>query len=71
MHYAHKNIPETVAAFSDLGAKYLIPTQWGTFALGDEPAGYPALDLKRHISDNRLDPSRCIIMSIGQILVLQ
>ena len=71
MHYAHKNIPETIDAFNDIGAKYLIPTQWGTFALGDEPAGYPALDLKRHIADNRLDPSRFIIMDIGQILIFQ
>ncbi len=71
MHYAHKNIPETIDAFNDMGAKYLIPTQWGTFALGDEPAGYPALDLKRHIADNRLDPSRFIIMDIGELLVLQ
>jgi L-ascorbate metabolism protein UlaG (beta-lactamase superfamily) len=71
MHYAHKNIPETIDAFNDLGAKYCIPTQWGTFALGDEPAGYPALDLKRHIADNQLDPSRFIVMNIGQIVMMR
>jgi L-ascorbate metabolism protein UlaG (beta-lactamase superfamily) len=71
MHYAHKNIPETIDAFNDLGAKYLIPTQWGTFALGDEPAGYPALDLKRYIADHQLEPSRFIIMDIGQIVLIE
>lgn len=67
MHYAHKDIPEVLDAFRDLGAMYFIPTQWGTFHLGDEPPGYPALDLKRHIKERNLDPSRFIIMDIGQI----
>ena len=67
MHYAHKNIPEVLDAFGDLGATYMIPTQWGTFHLGDEPPGFPALDLKRHIKEKNLDPSRFIIMDIGQI----
>jgi len=67
MHYAHKSIPEALDAFDDLGARYFIPTQWGTFALGDEPPGYPALDLKRNIKERNLDPSRFLILEIGQI----
>jgi L-ascorbate metabolism protein UlaG (beta-lactamase superfamily) len=67
MHYAHKSIPESLDAFTDLGAEYFIPTQWGTFHLGDEPPGYPALDLMRHIKERNLDPSRFIILDIGQI----
>lgn len=67
MHYAHLNIPEALAAFRDLGARYFIPTQWGTFHLGDEPPGYPALDLKKAIQKRNLDPSRFLIMDIGQI----
>jgi len=67
MHYAHKNIPEVLDAFRELGATYFIPTQWGTFHLGDEPPGYPALDLKRHIKERNLDASRFIIMDIGQM----
>ncbi len=70
MHYAHMDIPEALAAFHDLGARFFIPTQWGTFALGDEPAGYPELDLKRHIKDRRLDPAPFLIMDIGQIVPL-
>ncbi|MHC1727695.1 MAG: MBL fold metallo-hydrolase [Syntrophobacteraceae bacterium] len=67
MHYAHKSIPEALDAFHDIGAKYFIPTQWGTFRLGDEPAGYPALDLVRTVKDRNLDPSRFLLLDIGQI----
>jgi N-acyl-phosphatidylethanolamine-hydrolysing phospholipase D len=67
MHYAHKSIAEAVDAFHDLRARYFIPAQWGTFALGDEPPGYPALDLRRTIRERNLDPSRFLILDIGQI----
>jgi len=67
MHYAHMDIKETIDAFFDLGAKYFIPTQWGTFWLGDEPPGYPVLELQQRIKANGLDPSRFIIMDIGEI----
>ena len=39
MHYAHMDAREALDAFRDLGARYFIPTQWGTFRLGDEPIG--------------------------------
>lgn len=68
MHAQHMNIEEAVKGFEDLGASYFIPTQWGTFHLGSEPAGFPGLDLTRHIKKNNLDPSRFRIMDIGQIL---
>jgi L-ascorbate metabolism protein UlaG (beta-lactamase superfamily) len=71
MHYAHMNIPEALAAFRDLGARYFIPTQWGTFHLGDEPPGYAALDLKNTIQKRNLDSSRFIIMDIGQIRLVR
>ena len=67
MHYAHVNIDEALSAFRDLGARRFVPTQWGTFHLGEEPPGYPALDLEKHIRENRLDPSRFLIMDIGQV----
>jgi len=70
MHYAHVNIPEAIQAFEDLNARYFIPTQWGTFHLGDEPPGYPIIELKREIQSRNLDPSRFIIMDIGQIVPL-
>jgi N-acyl-phosphatidylethanolamine-hydrolysing phospholipase D len=70
MHYSHMNVDESMDAFQDLGARYFIPMQWGTFALGDEPAGYPAIDLKRTIDSRKLDPSQFLIMDIGEVLPL-
>lgn len=70
MHYAHMDIDESLDAFKNLNARYFVPTQWGTFRLGDEPAGYPVVDLKRKIRERNLDPSRFLIMDIGQIIPL-
>ena len=67
MHYAHKSIPEALEAFQDLGAKVFIPIQWGTFQLGDEPPGYPVLDLMRTTEERKLDPSRFILLDLGEI----
>jgi len=70
MHYAHMDIDECIDAFDDLRARYFVPTQWGTFHLGDDPPGFPALDLKTRIAARNLDPSRFLIMDIGEILPL-
>jgi len=67
MHYAHMNAKEAIDAFRELGARYFIPTQWGTFNLGENPPGYPALDLKRLIKEMNLDASKFLIMDIGEI----
>lgn len=67
MHYAHVNALETIQAFRDPGARYFTPTQWGTFRLGDNPPGYPVLDLKRIIRQQKLDPTPFLILDIGQI----
>ena len=71
MHYPHMNTNEAIQAFADLGADFFIPTQWGTFHLGDNPPGLPPLDLKRDIEQMQLNPSRYLILDIGQILLLQ
>jgi L-ascorbate metabolism protein UlaG (beta-lactamase superfamily) len=71
MHYPHMDIDEALQAFRDLGATYFIPTQWGTFQLGDEPIGYPALDLKRKIKSGKWDPSRFLILDIGEMVSWQ
>jgi N-acyl-phosphatidylethanolamine-hydrolysing phospholipase D len=70
MHYAHMNAPESIQAFQDLGAGFYIPTQWGTFRLGDNPPGLPALDLKRTLERLELDPAPYLIMDIGEIRLL-
>lgn len=71
MHYAHMNSSEAITAFSDLGAKNFIPTQWGTFHLGDNPPGLPALHLQRDIDNLGLDKTRFHILDIGEILPLE
>ncbi len=71
MHYAHMNIEENIQAYEDLGAGFFIPTQWGAFHLGDEPPGYPALDMKREIVRLQKDPSHYMIMNIGQLIDIE
>ena len=71
MHSQHMNIEEAVKGFEDLGARYFIPTQWGTFQLGSEPAGFPGLDLARYIDKHQLEPSQFKILDIGEILPLK
>lgn len=66
MHYAHMDIPEVLQAFEDLQARYLIPTQWGTFQLGNEPIGYPIIDLRKTMADRGTDASRVLIMDLGE-----
>lgn len=68
MHYAHVNVAEALDAFSDLKAGHFIPTQWGTFKLGDEPPGFPALELQRVVSRRNLDKERFHILDLGEIL---
>ena len=68
MHYSHMDVRESLNAFRDLGARHFIPTQWGTFHLGEEPPGYPGLDLRREIERQKLDASSYIIMDIGGIV---
>jgi len=70
MHYAHMDVKESIDAFCDLGATYMIPTQWGTFQLGNEPIGHAGLELKRLIKEEGLDPARFLMMDIGQIIPL-
>jgi L-ascorbate metabolism protein UlaG (beta-lactamase superfamily) len=71
MHYAHMDVDEALDAFADLKARLFIPTQWGTFPLGDEPPGQPALELKRRITERGLDPSRFRIPDLGEIVPLR
>lgn len=71
MHHAHMDIAETLEAFRELGARFMVPQQWGTFHLGDEPVGYPILDLQRQIAERRLDPARFPILNVGEIHRLQ
>lgn len=68
MHYAHLDVREAFQAVEDMGAKYLIPAHWGAFQLGDEPIGYPLIDLKRTMKEPGFDASKALIMDIGQVI---
>ncbi len=70
MHYPHMDTQEAIRAFHDLGAVFFIPTQWGTFHLGDNPPGLPALDMKRDIKEMDLDPAPFLILDIGEIRLM-
>ncbi len=63
MHYAHQNESEAIRGFNELGAKKMIPIHWGSFALGDEPAGYPAIHTKKKFPD-------AMIVGGGEIIKL-
>jgi hypothetical protein len=65
MHYAHMDIPETVLAFRELGARYLVPTQSGVLGLGDEPAARPALELERAASTDPWLRERLRVLPVG------
>ncbi|MDY6855420.1 MAG: MBL fold metallo-hydrolase [Thermodesulfobacteriota bacterium] len=71
MYYNHMNAKETLDAFTDINAKYFIPTQWGTFKLGENPPGFPVLDLIKVSKEKDIDSSRILIMDIGQIITIQ
>jgi N-acyl-phosphatidylethanolamine-hydrolysing phospholipase D len=71
MHYAHMNVDEALDAFRDLNAEHFVPAHWGTFEISREPAGFPLLELERRIKESDLDPSRYIIMDLGEIHALR
>jgi L-ascorbate metabolism protein UlaG (beta-lactamase superfamily) len=68
MHYAHMDVRESLDAFQDLGARFFVPTQWGTFHLGEEPSGYAALELEREIRSQKLDPLKFLVLDIGEFV---
>ncbi len=71
MHYAHMDAREALDALRDLGARYFIPTQWGTFRLGDEPIGQAPSALSKAAKLTNTAPARIIVMDIGQLLPIE
>jgi N-acyl-phosphatidylethanolamine-hydrolysing phospholipase D len=68
MHYAHLDIREALQAAEEMKAKYLIPAHWGAFQLGDEPIGYPLIDLNRTLNESGFDAAKVLIMGVGQLI---
>lgn len=71
MHYSHMNAQEALDAFRDLSARYFIPTQWGTFRLGDEPFGLAPSALSKASNAAGIDPARILVMRIGELLPIE
>jgi len=70
MHYAHMDMAEVLTAFADLGAKAMVPTQWGVLKLGDEPAAWPAKALGQAMGGDPALKARVKIMPVGGRLML-
>ncbi len=62
---SHMDPTETVQAFTELGARQLMITHWGTFQLGDEPVHFPPRDLEHVLTEKGLR-SRWIALDHGR-----
>ncbi len=69
MSEEHMNPEEALAAFYDLGGKFLIPMHYGTFDLSDEPMGEPLHRLKSAAAKNGRD-SQVKELAVGQEYIL-
>lgn len=70
MHYAHMDLPEVMRAFAELGARYLVPTQWGVFGLGDEPASWPLKEMRDWLAAHHDLRGRVKMLPVGGRLML-
>lgn len=70
MHYAHVDPAEALRALEDLGARVMVPTQWGVLELGDEPAAWPAVELARALDGRPELRERVAILPVGGRLFL-
>ncbi|BEQ16588.1 MBL fold metallo-hydrolase [Desulfoferula mesophila] len=71
MHYAHMDVPELFQAFADLGARRLVPTQWGVLDLGDGPAAWPAQDINNYVAKHPQWRGRVLLMPVGGRVLLE
>ncbi|MCF8034831.1 MAG: MBL fold metallo-hydrolase [Desulfarculaceae bacterium] len=71
MHYAHLDVPELFQAMADLGAKRLVPTQYGVLKLGDGPAAWPSQAIEDYVKAHPRWKGRVVLMPVGGRLMLQ
>jgi L-ascorbate metabolism protein UlaG (beta-lactamase superfamily) len=70
MAYSHLNIDEALRAFEQLRAKRMIPMQFGVFKLGDEPAAFPALELRQTLAKRPDLAAKVHIPAVGERILL-
>jgi L-ascorbate metabolism protein UlaG (beta-lactamase superfamily) len=66
----HLNIDESLRAFEQLRAKRMIPMQFGVFKLGDEPSGFPLLELRNALAARPDMADKVHIPAVGERLML-
>ncbi len=71
MHYAHMDVAEAMRAFTEMGARYLVPTQWGVFGLGDEPATWPLKEVQDWLKVHPALRGRVEMLPVGGRLMLK
>jgi L-ascorbate metabolism protein UlaG (beta-lactamase superfamily) len=65
MHYAHMDVEELLRAHRELGARRLVPTQWGVLRLGHEAASWPATELRERAEREPGLARELLIMPVG------
>jgi len=63
------NPEEAVKAFTELGAKVLVPMHYGTFRLGYEPLDEPLQRLQAAARDHGIE-DKVLVMTEGKPVVL-
>ena len=65
MQYNHVTPDQSVQAFVDLGAKYMVGIHWGTFDLADEPFDEPGRIVPEIVKEKSISSERVKILPIG------
>jgi L-ascorbate metabolism protein UlaG (beta-lactamase superfamily) len=66
MEPQHMNPEDARQAFDRLSAGVLVAMHWGTFKLTDEPLGEPPQRMRALWEEERRDPARLWILSVGE-----
>ena len=66
MKSVHLNPQESVVAFQDLGATYMLPIHYQTFVLSDEAIDAPLKETFSHFSTSGISKNRIVDLSIGE-----
>ena len=62
----HMNPEDTLQAFSDLGAKYLLPMHYLTFVLTDEALDEPLNFTRSLLKTRKINPKTLVDLKIGE-----
>lgn len=66
----HMDPPEALRAFTDLGARWMVPIHFDTFVNSRDAPGEVVATLERSVIEQHIDPARVIRLEIGEQRVL-